>query len=41
MAAVVDLAQPPGIDVAVDLRRRQRAVAEELLDRAQICAALE
>src|SRR4051812_7732386 len=36
MRAVVHLAQPPGVDVAVHLRRRERAVAEQLLDRAQI-----
>src|SRR5437588_13028033 len=29
------------VDVAVDLRRRERGVAEELLDRAEIGAALE
>src|SRR5438067_2069193 len=30
---VVDLAQPSAVDVRVDLRRRERAVAEELLHR--------
>src|SRR5690349_20772338 len=41
MRAVVDLAQPAGVDVAVYLGRRERAVAEQLLDRAQVGAALE
>ena len=41
MRAVVDAAQPPSVDVRVDLCGRERAVAEELLDRAQIGAALE
>src|SRR5665213_91801 len=41
MRAVVDLAQAACVDVAVDLRRRERAVAEQLLDRAEIGAALE
>ena len=41
VGAVVDLAQAPGVDVAVDLGRRQRAVAEQLLDRAEVGAALE
>src|SRR6185503_15207754 len=39
--AVVDAAQAAGVDVAVDLGRRQRRVAEQLLDRAQVGAALE
>ena len=39
--AVVHAAQPPGIDVAVDLRRRERAVPEQLLDRAQVGTSLE
>jgi hypothetical protein len=38
---VVDAAETPAVDVAVDLRRRQRAVAEQLLDHAQVGAALE
>ena len=41
MRAVVDAAQPARIHVAVDLRRRERGVAEQLLDRAEIGAALE
>src|SRR2546430_17654470 len=41
MRMVVDAAQPLRIDVAVHLGRREGAVAEELLDRAQIGAALE
>ena len=41
MRTVVDLAQALRIDVAVHLRRRERAVAEQLLDRAQVGAALE
>ena len=39
--AVVDPAQAARVDVAVDLRRRERRVAEQLLDRAQVGAALE
>ena len=38
---VVDLAQALGVDVAVHLRGRERGVAEQLLDRAQVGAALE
>src|SRR5437867_2902388 len=41
MRMVVDAPQPLCIDVAVHLRRRERAVAEQLLDRAQVGAALE
>ena len=41
MRAVVDLAQAARVHVAVHLRRRERAVAEQLLDRAQVGAALE
>lgn len=41
MRSVVHAPQPAAVDVAVDLRRRERAVAEELLDRAQVGAALE
>ena len=33
------LQQPLGIDGGVDLRRGQRGVAEQLLDRAQVAAA--
>ena len=39
--AVVDAAQALAVDVAVDLRRRERGVAEQLLDRPQVGAALE
>ena len=38
---VVDPAQAAGVDVAVDLGRRERGVAEELLDRPQVGATLE
>src|SRR6476659_7361864 len=41
MRAIVDAAQPAGVHVAVDLSCRERAVAEELLDYAQVGAALE
>src|SRR5690349_22191811 len=41
MGTVVDAAQSSSVDVAVDLCRRQRAVAEELLDHAKVGAALE
>src|SRR6185312_5121162 len=41
MRLVVDLAQAAGVDVAVHLGRRERAMAEQLLDRAEIGAALE
>ena len=41
MRTVVDAAQPFAVDVAVDLRRRQGAVPEQLLDRAQVGAALQ
>src|SRR5215210_6649341 len=41
MGAVVDAAQALAVDVAVHLRRRERAVAEQLLDRTQVGAALE
>src|SRR5690242_8511338 len=41
MRAVVDLPQAASVDVAVHLRRRERAVAEQLLDRPQVGAALE
>ena len=39
--AIVDAAQPATVHVAVDLRRRERAVPEQLLDHAQVGAALE
>src|SRR5438874_11628126 len=41
MRPVVDAAEALRVDVAVHLRRRQRAVAEQLLDGAQVGAALE
>ena len=41
MRPVVDAAKVPAVDVAVDLRRRERAVPEQLLDHAQVGAALE
>src|SRR4051794_6634865 len=41
MSAIVDPAKAAAVDVRVDLRRRERAVAEELLDHAQVSAALE
>src|SRR5215217_3195357 len=41
MRAVVDLAEAAGVDVAVYLGRRERAVPEQLLDRPQVGAALE
>ena len=41
MRLVVDAPQAAAVDVAVQLRGRQRAVAEEVLDRAQVGAAFE
>src|SRR5258706_8854906 len=41
MGGVVDAPQTLRVDVAVDLRRRERAVAEQLLNRAKIRAAFE
>ena len=41
MRAVVDAAQALAVDMAVQLRRRQGAVAEQVLDRSQVGAALE
>src|SRR5262245_48186623 len=41
VAPVVDAAQAARVDMAVHLRRRERAVAQQLLDRAQVGAALE
>ena len=41
MRAVVDASQATRVDVAVDLCRRERCVAEEFLDDAQVGAALE
>ena len=41
VARVVDPPQPAGVDVAVDLRRRERGVPEQLLDRAEIGSAFE
>src|SRR5262245_55968996 len=39
MGAAVDFQQAFGIDGGVDLGRRQRSMAEQFLDRAQIAAA--
>ena len=39
MGGTIGRQQPGAIDGGVDLRRRQRGVAEQLLDRAQIAAA--
>ena len=41
MRPVVDATQALRVDVAVHLRRRQRAVAQQLLNRPQISAAFE
>ena len=41
MRSVVDAAQASGVDVAVHLRRRQRAVSKEVLNRSQVGAALQ
>ena len=41
MGVVVDAAKSPGVDVRVHLCRRERAVTEQLLDGAQVGAALE
>ena len=41
VGAVVDTAEALRVDVAVDLRRREGRVAEQLLDHAQVGAALE
>ena len=41
MGGVVDAAEPARVDVAVDLRGRERRVPEQLLDRPQIGSALE
>ena len=41
MRAVVDLPEPLRAHVAVDLRCRERGVAQELLDRPQVGAAFE
>src|SRR3984893_4111399 len=39
--AVVDLAEPPRVHVRVDLRCRERRMAQQLLDRPEVGAALE
>src|SRR5438132_13157279 len=39
--AVIDPAEPLAVDWAVDLRRREGAVPEQLLDRPQVGAAFE
>jgi hypothetical protein len=41
MRAVIDAPEAAPVHVAVDLRRREGAVPEQLLDRAQVGAALE
>src|SRR4051812_3403448 len=41
MRGVVDLPQPLRVDVRVHLRRRERRMAEQLLNRAQVGAAFE
>src|SRR6188474_2971926 len=41
MRSIVDAPESPGVDVAVDLRRRERAVSEQLLDHLQVGTALE
>ena len=41
MRAVVDAPKAARVDVAVDLRRRERRVPEQLLDDAEVGAALE
>src|SRR5690348_13002879 len=41
MRPVVHAPQVSWVDVAVDLRRRERAVAEQLLDRPEVGAAVE
>src|ERR1043166_7761848 len=41
MRLVVDAPEAGSVDVAVHLRRRERAVSEQLLDRPQVGAALE
>jgi len=38
---VVDATQAPSVHMRIDLRRRERAVAEQLLDRPQVGAALQ
>src|SRR6478609_1071746 len=39
MRAGIDFQQPLGIDAGIDLRGRERGMAEQFLDRAQIAAA--
>src|SRR4051812_16235030 len=39
MRGPVDLEQPLGVDAGVNLRGRERGVAEQFLDRAQVAAA--
>src|SRR5919108_5459205 len=41
MGAVVDAAESFGVDMAVDLGRGERRVAEELLDRPKVGAAFD
>src|SRR5579859_6421004 len=39
MRAAIDLEQALAVDAGIDLRGRERGMAEQLLDRAQIAAA--
>ena len=41
MGLLIDRHQPVNADVRIDLRRRERGVAEDLLDAAEVSAALE
>ena len=41
MSAVIDPAEALRVDVAVHLCRRERGVAEQLLDRSHVSAALQ
>src|ERR1700681_334368 len=41
MRAAIDLEQPLAVDAGVDLRGRERGVAEQLLDRAQVATAAQ
>jgi hypothetical protein len=39
MGGAIDLEQPLAVDSGIDLRGRERGVAEQFLDRAQVAAA--
>ena len=41
MGEVIDLPETFGVHMAIDLRGRERGVAEQLLDRPQVGAAFE